>query len=193
MSILNIKISQNKRSAIILMISVLVSLFIIIFFSNKSKLMIESMAVSPDEQYIAYFITGDGYRICCVCADGTSTFTYDIPTDISAGGFCSLWFDDSSLYALFYRTDKLIRWALDGTILNISKSINDEYPPEFPLFTHKWCKYVFHGKKINVVYDEQSFWGYWVLGKERYVAIVSKNKETRTICAWTARDGIIVS
>lgn len=185
-----LKSKKLKQRIVLLLTSVVISILCMFLFSNKYKIAIESMAVSPSEEYIAYFLRGDGYKICCEHTDGISMFSFDIPTDISAGGFCSLWFDNDSLYAFFYRTNKVVCFALDGTVQCISESTEEKYPPEFPSFTHKGSKYVFQGKYVNVVYNERTFWDYWILDKERYVAVLSKANEVKFVYIWTAEEGI---
>ena len=162
---------------------------------GRSRIAIDSMAVSPDEQYVACFVTGNGYKIHCLNADGSLNFTYNIPTDISSGGHCTLWFDVNILCALFYRTNKIVHFALDGSIMNISDYAGEEYPPEFPSFSQKSRQYVFEGNEITVVYDKASFFGYWLLGAKRSLAFTTKNGETKLVYAWTATgqgDGAVV-
>ena len=100
-----------------------IGLLIMAFSYGKRSIDLESIAVSFDEQYIACFETGNGNKIRCFNSDGYMTFVYDIPSDISAGGYCSLWFEEHILCARFYRTDKIVYFATDGNIQKISNSI----------------------------------------------------------------------
>lgn len=169
---------------------VVFGLLMVAFFSGKSRVDIESIAVSPNEQYVACFETGNGYKIHCFHSDGSMAFTYNIPADISSGGHCTLWFEDDILCALFYRTDKILYFTLDGSILNIADNTAEESPPKFPSFSRRYHQYVFDGNEIDVVYDEGSFLGYWLFGSERYLVITLKSGETKIVYTWTAKEGI---
>lgn len=165
-------------------------LLITFLFSGKSSITLETITVSPDEQYIACFERGNGYRIRCFYSDGSLTFDFKIPPDISAGGHCTLWFEDDVLCALFYRTDKIAYFAMDGTILNIVENTTEGHLSEFPSFFRRGHQFVFEGNEISVVYDKGCFLGYWLFGAKRYLAITSKSGDTKIVYAWTAT-GII--
>lgn len=186
----NFKEKLSGRRLKVLMYSVAFGLLIMFVFSGKSHVDLEAIAVSPNEQYIACFETGTGHKIRCFHSDGSLAFDYSILPDISAGGYCTLWFEDDVLCVLFYRTDKIIHFALDGTILNITDSTTKESPPAFPSFFQNGHKYIYAGREIEVVYDKGSFFGYWLFGVERYLAISPKNGETKIVYAWTATEGI---
>ena len=155
-------------------------------FVGKSHAAIETIAVSQDEQYIACFEAGDGHKIRCFYADGSLSFDYSVPSDISAGGYCTLWFEGDVLYSLYYRTDKVVCFSVDGTILDVFENESDSRPPKFPAFTRKGNQYIFNGDKIEVIYDKRSFFGYWIFGAERYLAITPQEEETKIAYAWTA-------
>lgn len=187
MDYLNLKQKLSVHKIKKLLCFVIFGLLIVIFFFGKSRIDIESIAVSPNEKYIAYFETGNGYKIHCFNSDGSMAFTYNIPADISAGGHCVLWFEDDILCALFYRTDKIVRFASSGSILQISTDTTDESHPEFPSFSRRNHQYIFDGNEIDVIYNEGTFLEYWFLGSERYLAITSKSGETKIVYCWTAR------
>lgn len=175
-----------KYKRLMLLISVILGLLGMMVFVGKSNITLDAIAVSPDEQYIACFETGSGHKIRCFRADGFLSFVYDIPVDISEGGYCSLWFEDSELCVLFYRSDKIVRFALDGTILETVNSTVGEIPPKYPSFYREERKYIYDGKKIDVMYDKKDFLGYWVFGAERCLTITSENGEEKIVYAWTA-------
>ena len=181
----------SGRRLKMLLCYVVLGMLMVAIFSGKSRVDIESIAVSPNEQYIACFETGNGHKIHCFQSDGSMAFTYNIPVDISSGGHCTLWFEDDILCALFYRTDKILYFTLDGSILNIADNTLEESPPKFPSFSQRYHQYVFDGNEIDVVYDKGSFLGYWLFGSERYLGIRYKSGETKIVYTWTAKEGII--
>ncbi len=181
----------SKRRLKVLLFSVIFGLLIMFLFSGKSHIDLEAIAVSPDEQYIACFETGNGRKIRCFRADGSLAFDYKISADISAGGNCTLWFEENVLCVLFYRTEKIAHFAMDGTIQEIVDNTSEETPPEYPSFSQKERQYIFDGDKIDVVYNKRTFLGYWLFGAERYLAITPTNGETKIVYAWTAAEGII--
>lgn len=180
----------SGRKLKMLLCYVVFGLLMVAFFSGKSRIDIESIAVSPNEQYIACFETGNGYKIRCFNSDGSMAFTYNIPVDISAGGHCTLWFEDDILCALYYRTGKIVYFTLRGSLLKIATDTTEESHPEFPSFSQRNHQYVFDGNEIDVVYNEGSFLEYWLLGSERYLAITPKSGETKIVYSWTAKEGI---
>lgn len=180
----------SGRRLKMLLCCVVFGLLMVAFFSGKSRVDIESIAVSPNEQYVACFETGNGHKIHCFHSDGSMAFTYSIPVDISSGGHCTLWFEDDILCALFYRTDKIIYFTLDGSILNIADNTAEDSPSKFPSFSRRYRQFVFEGNVIDVVYDKGSFLGYWLFGSERYLAITPKSGETKIVYSWTANEGI---
>lgn len=188
----NFKERLSGRRLKVVLYSVILGLLMTLLCARKPYLSLSlgAMAVSPDEQYIACFETSAEYRIRCFHADGSMAFTYIIPVDISAGGHCTLWFEDDILCALFYRTDKIVYFTLHGSILNIATDTTEESHPEFSSFSQRNHQYVFDGNEIDVVYNERSFLGYWLLGLERYLAITPKSGETKIVYAWTAKGGI---
>jgi len=190
MELINFKERLSGRRLKMLQSYVMLGILMVAFFSGKSRVDIESIAVSPNEQYIACFETGNGHKIHCFQSDGSMAFTYNIPVDISSGGHCTLWFEDDILCALFYRTDKILYFTLDGSILNIADNTAEESPPKFPSFARRYHQYVFDGNEIDVVYDKGSFLGYWLFGSERYLAITLKSGEMKILYTWTAKEGI---
>ena len=180
----------SGRNLIIFVCCVILGLLIMSFFSGKSCIDIESIAVSSDEKYIAYFETGNGYKIRCFNSDASIAFTYNIPSDVSAGGYCTLWFEEDILCALFYRTGKIIYFTSHGSILKVATETTEESHPKFPSFTHINHQYVYSGNRIDIVYYKGGFWEYWLLGSERYLAIKPKYGEVRIISSWTAKEGL---
>ena len=158
------KLSAHRLK--ILLFCVLLGLLLVAFISGKSRVDLESIAVSANEQYIACFETGNGHKIHCFRSDGSMAFTYNIPVDISSGGHCTLWFEDDTLCALFYRTDKIVYFTTSGTIQKISMDATEE---------------------ISVIYNKAGFLQYWLLGAERYLAVIPKTGEMNVVYSWTAR------
>lgn len=187
MDFLNFKERLSGRKLKKLLCYVVFGLLMVTFFSGKSRVDIESIAVSPNEQYIACFETGNGHKIHCFQSDGSMAFTYNIPVDISSGGHCTIWFENDVLCALFYRTNKIVHFSMDGKILDIVDNISEEIPPEFPSFSRKGSKFIFDGSKIGVVYNKRSFFSYWFFGAERYLEITSPNGATQIVYSWNAR------
>lgn len=183
------KLSMGRMKVVLY--SAILGLLIALLCSGKPYLSmaLESIAVSPDEQYIACFETSSAYKIHCFHADGSMAFTYNIPVDISAGGHCSLWFEDDGLYALFFRTDKILHFSFCGSVLNLSDATTEKSRPEFPDFSESGHQLIFSGTKINVVYDKGYFVEYWLLGSKRYLAITPIGSEPQIIYAWTAKKG----
>lgn len=168
---------------------VVCGLLVMFIFSGKSRIDLKAIAVSPDEQYIACFETGREPKIRCFRADGFLSFDYNIPVDISEGGYCSLWFEESELCVLFYRPDKIIHFAMDGTILTTSDSTSND-APKYPSFNRKGRKYIYDGNKIDVVYDKKPLFGYYLFGAERCLMIVSSDGDENVVYAWSAEKGI---
>lgn len=156
-------------------------------FSGKSHIALESIAVSPNERYIACFENGNGYKIRCFHADTSLAFDYNIPSEISAGGHCTLWFEGDVLYVSFYRTDKIVCLSMDGTVIQIIDNCLEDDPPEFPSFYKKRHQLIYDGAEIDVVYNYRGFLGYYFLGQERYLAVISASGETKNVYTWTAK------
>lgn len=184
---LSAKERLSGRSLKLLLLCVLLGLLAVALFSGKSRIDLESIAVSPDEQYIACFETGNGHKIRCFNTDGSIAFIYDIPADISSGGHCTLWFEDDALCAFFYRTGKIVSFGVNGTMLGISSETTEGSHPEYPSFARSSHQYIFDGKEIDVVYNKGNFLDYWFFGAERYLAITPESGETKIIHSWTAR------
>lgn len=187
-SILNLKVMLSNRKAKVLICSLVLGFLIAVLFSGKSNYCLKSIAVSPNEEYIVCFEASGTRTIHCYRADGSLAFNYEVPTNVSAGGNCALWFDNDVICALFYRTDKILHFTLDGKILKSSENSVEDIYPQYPYFTKKANHYVYSGEKIIVTYDEESFVGYWLLEKERYLAITTPDGDTKTLLAWTATD-----
>ena len=185
--LLNIKKRLSKRRLINLLCCIVFCLLIMFFFSGKSRVDIKAMTVSPNEQYIAFFETGNGHKIQCFHSDGSLMFKLDVLPEISGGGHCTLWFENDILCVLFYRPDKIAYFALDGTLLEIVDNENEEWPPEFPSFNYKGRQYLFDGKEIDVVYNKRRFLDYWLFGAERYLDIVPRNGESRRVYTWSTK------
>lgn len=189
MECIDFKKPKHCRIAIVLLCSVILGLLIMGVFSGKSRRDIETIAVSSNEQYIAYYETGNGPKICCISADGTLVFCYDISVELSEGGNCTLWFDEGLLYALFYRSDKVACFSKNGTIMSVTDSWFENDPPVFPEFDRIHSQFVYTGEQINVTYNKQRFWDYWLLGKPRYLEITPNDGGTIVALSWTAKNG----
>lgn len=179
----------SKRRTILLICSIVLGLLIMFLFSGKSRVDLESIAVSTDEQYIACFETGRGHKIRCFHADGSLAFDFDIPADLGSGGYCSLWFDSNGLCVLFYRTNKIAHFSTDGTITSITENTSEMNPTQFPHFSQKDYRYVYEGNKIDVVYNRRSFMDYWFFGSERFLAVTPRNGEMKIVYSWNATSG----
>lgn len=190
MEYFHFKEKLTRRNLKKLILYCVIGLLLVSIFNGKCRVDLQTITVSPDEQYVACFETGRGPTIRCFHADGSLAFEYEVLPDISAGGYCTIWFEEDALCALFYRTDKVVHFAMDGTMLNISDGTDMEYPPNFPSFTKHRRKYIFDGSEIEVVYYKGTFVGYWLFGAERYLAITPKNGETVIVYSWTAGEGI---
>ncbi len=178
----------SKEKLIPLFCCAAVGLLLMALFVGKKRMELSAIAVSPNEQYIAFNESfewlGKGNRwekILCFHADGSFAFQFDISPDISAGGTCALWFDEDVLCVLFYRTDKIVRFAMDGTVLDTIPYTVEEDPPKFPSFEKSGHRYVYSGKAIDVVYDKCSFLGYWFFHAERYLEILPKCEEAKIV------------
>jgi len=157
-----------------------------LLFFGKNRVDIETITVSNDEAYIAFFETGKGHKIRCFQADGTQIFEFQITPDISAGGFCTLWFEKSELCAYFYRTDKIVHLNLEGQILEVIDRTTEEIPEQFSLFRKNGHRYTYDGSKIDVIYERANFWSYWFLGEKRYIAIINIEGKNNIVYAWSA-------
>ena len=187
----NVKERLSRHSLKMLLLCVALGLLAVALFSGKSRIDLEAIAVSSDEQYIACFETGNGHKIRCFHADGSIAFIYDIPVDISSGGHCTVWFENDTLCALFYRTGKIVSFSLNGTILGISPDATEESHPEFLSFAKNGHQYIFDGKEIDVIYNKRNLVEYWFFGAERYLAIKSESGEMKIIDSWNAKEGIV--
>lgn len=172
----------------LLLWSLLIGFILISLFSGKSNVALNAIAVSPNEQFVACFGNNGGYRIHCFHADGTLAFVYDIPLELSSGGHCVLWFENNELCALFYRTNKIVSFSMDGSVLSITDDVNAKKRPEYPSFSLQLHQYIYEGNEIDVIYDTGGFFRYWILGAERYLAITLKNGETIKVLAWVAQN-----
>ena len=170
---------RSRRRLKMLLWYVALGTLITLLFSGKTSITLEAIAVSPDEQYIACFERNSKYRIQCFHSDGSLAFTYNILPEISAGGHCTLWFEDAALCALFYRTDKIVRFALDGTILDISKDATVDPPAKFPSFFCREHQLVFEGNEIDVV--DESLYVYSFVGDQELLDKLLANKNCQII------------
>lgn len=182
----HIKQSLTRHKLKHLLFSLVLGLLIMCLLSGKSWRDIESLAVSPDEQYVAFFETDEGYKLRCYRVDGSQSFECDIPSELSAGGFCAVWFESDIVCALFYRTHKIARFSLDGSLLNISESNLEEYPPAFPDFEKKGAQYIYAGNHIDVIYNKRNVFAYWLFGAERLLTARSNNGESVVLLHWSA-------
>lgn len=178
----------SQRKVITILCYIVLGLTIMLLFSGKSRVDLETIAVSQDERYIACFETGNGHRIRCFHIDGTQMFDYQVDPVLSSGGYCTIWFENEVLCVLFYRTNKIASFSMDGTILNIVDSSANRTQPEFYGFVQKKNQYVFYGNEIDVIYNKQSFWDYWLFGAERSLSIIPHEGDSIVICTWTAED-----
>lgn len=177
----------GKQNRIICLLCFLVlGMVIMCLFSEKSRIDIEEIAVSSDEQYLAFFETGEGYKIRCFHKDGIPAFVYDIPTELSAGGHCTLWFDDDTLFVLFDRTDKSVQLSMAGSVLGVFEENEFANVPQYSDFYWRKNEYIYQGKEINVIYNKGSFLDYWILGAERYLVVESSRGDKQIISSWSA-------
>lgn len=186
----NFRKKLTGRNLKMLILFSVVGILLVSIFNGKCRVDLQTLAVSPDEQYVACFETGRGSIIRCFHADGLLAFEYEAPLDIGNGGYCAIWFEEDELCALFYKTHNVVHFAMDGTILNITDGTDMEYPPNFPSFKKQRRKYIFDGNKIEVVYNKQTFAGYWFFGAERYLEIIPKSGEPIIVYSWTAKEGV---
>ena len=180
----------SGKKLILFLSCVVFGLLLTLLFNGKMNIDFETIAVSPDEEYVACFETGVSNKILCFNSDGSLRFDFDIPTDISSGGYCTLWFEDNILCALFYRTDKVVHFSTEGTILRIVDNTLSESPPEFLSFSKEGHQYVFTGNEISVVYEKRGLFDYWLFGAERYLAITNKDGNTNVVLVWTAETDV---
>ena len=176
--------TRNKLKHFLVCLAI--GLLVMCLLCGKSRRDIESLAVSPDEQYVAFFETGEGYKLRCYRVGGSQSFEYAIPSELSAGGFCVVWFEADTVCALFYRTNKIAHFSTDGTLLNISESNWEEYPSEFPGFDKKGAQYIYEGTNVHVIYNKRNMFSYWLFGAERYLTVKSKNGNMTTLLSWSA-------
>lgn len=181
------KRALSRRNLIVLLCSVVFGLLMMLSFSGKSRTDIETIAVSADEEYVACFETGREHRIRCFRADGTLVYDFSIPYDISAGGYCTLWFEDQMLCVLFYRTETVAYLSMNGTIIDLVDYTAEDRPPEFASFSRAGRQYIYSGDKIDVIYNKRGFLGYWFFGAERYLAITPKGETINITYTWTAK------
>ncbi len=184
------RVFPPKRRRAILIFAVIAVVFCFLF-AGKSNSTIEAISVSPSEEYIACFDAVSQYRIICFRTDGTLAFEYEIPSDISAGGHCTLWFEDDRLCAFFYRTHKTVRFSNDGAILGVTENADEHERDQFDGFSAARHQLVYDGKQIKVTYEKRSFWGYWFGEQARYLSVTSLNGEKLVIYEWNARAGVV--
>lgn len=163
-----------------------IGFLIVLFFSGKSNVDINAIAISSDEEYIAFYETGRGHIIYCFDTSGSLMFQFIIPSSFDAGGHCSLWFDGDNLCAYFFRTKTTAYFSLDGSVVNTAENRIEPNPTKYPSFSRMNGQYVFKGAEIDVTYNKADV-SYWLLGKDRYLKITSKNGETRMQLSWDAR------
>ena len=181
------KLTKNKFWQLLLYI--VLGLLILILFTGKSRVDFETIAVSQNEEFIACFETGAGHKIRCYSADGPLMFEYAIESDLSAGGFCELCFDEETLCVSFVRTDKTARLNMEGKVMDITENTDAEASAEFLGFSKDGHLYVYEGEEICVIYDRASFLGYWFFGASRQLSVERKDGQTIVLSAWKARDG----
>ena len=183
MKILDIKSILSNHNVKRILVYIVLGVFFLLLFAGKTSYKIQAIAVSLNEEYIAYHEHA-GSELYCYSADGTLQFRLDVPTDIHAGGNCALWFDGDTLFAIFYRTKTRLSVSMDGTVLDTARNVQGTYPAEFPGFAESNHRHCYNGNKIDVVYDHESFLGYWFLGESRRLIIIPKG--TDEIIIWSA-------
>lgn len=186
--LLNRIIPPRKRLP--LLICVVIGVVLFFLFSGKSNSTIEAISVSPSGEYVACFEAVSKYQISCFRKDGTLAFEYEIPSDISAGGHCTLWFEDDRLCVFFYRTNKTVCFSNDGAILCITEKTDEHDREQFDGFFSANHRLVYDGNQIKVTYEKRSFLDYWFGGKERYLSIMPCDGTEVIVYAWTAKDGV---
>lgn len=181
-----------KKTIIVVIIAAII--WLPAFLSPRGStyhMKLRAIAVSADEQYIGCFETGDGFKIRCFRNDSSTSFVFDVPTEVSAGGHCTLWFEGDNLCALFYRTKIILYLSPDGTIINKKDGSTMKYPPEYPNFLHNGNQYVFEGKLITVTYDEGSYFDYLYFDGKRKLVITNQNKVPKEAWLADASDGVL--
>ena len=158
----------------------------VLLFSGKSNVDINAIAVSPDEEYVAFFETGRGHIIYCYDTAGSLMFRFDIPSTFDAGGHCSLWFDGDNLCAYFFRTKITAYLSMDGSVVNTTENAIEQNPIKYPSFSQINGQYVFKGEEIDVTYNKASV-SFWFFGKDRYLKITSKSGDTQMLLSWNAK------
>ena len=161
-----LKRTLSKRAMIALLCSLALELTIMLLFSGKSRIDLEAIVVSSNEEYLACFETGRGHKILCFCIDGSLAFDYNIPSEVSGGGHCALWFDADILCVFFYRTNKVVQFTMDGTILKTEYVATKQYtPPE--IFTTNIMQLVGLVVKRFALSDKFDLWidlgDYWIV------------------------------
>lgn len=186
--LLNHVFPPRRRLAIL--VFTVIAVVLCFLFAGKSNSTIEAISVSPNGEYVACFEAVSKYQISYFRKDGTLAFEYEIPSDISAGGHCTLWFEDDCLCAFFYRTNKTVRFSNDGAILGITEKTDEHDREQFDGFSSAKHRLIYDGNEIRVTYEKRSFWGYWFGGKERYLSIMPCDGNEVIVYAWTAKDGV---
>ena len=180
------RLGKYKVKLIYFIILLAIGFLIVLLLSGKSNVNINAIAISSDEEYVAFFETGRGHIIYCYDTSGSLLFRFDVPSTFDAGGHCSLWFDSDNLCAYFYRTKITAYFSSDGSIANTIEKAMEQTPRKYPSFSRKNGQYVFKGADIDVTYNTAGA-SYWLLGKDRYLKITSKNGETRMLLSWNAK------
>ncbi len=185
-SLLLKRLGKYKVKLIYFIMLLAIGFLIVLLLSGKSNENINAIAISSDEEYVAFFKTGRGHIIYCYDTRGSLMFQFNIPSAFDAGGHCSLWFDSDNLCAYFFRTKITAYFSLDGSVVNTIENTMEQNPTKYPSFSRKNGQYVFKGAEIDVTYNTAGV-SYWLLGKDRYLKITSKNGETRMLLSWDAK------
>lgn len=130
----------------------------------QTERLIESIAVSDDEQFIAYIQDGPGVLLICQKPNGETVFTYDLTEQ--SNGATYVWFENDTVCALIFRDKAVLRFSLQGELLNKVK--NEENKEAFPGFegffnSHK----TYSGECFTLEYDGATFIGFRMFDAER--------------------------
>ena len=160
-----------------------------IWDKNQIEYLIESAAVSDDEQYIAYIQRGRPQRgikdvlLICQKPDGETAFTYDL-TEQSAVS-ARIWFENDTVCVKTCHSGDFLRFSLQGELLK--KGSKEEGVDAFPGFdgffeSHK----TYSGKRYTLKYDGAPFSGFGELDAERSLTVIFPNCDETVL--WSANE-----
>lgn len=116
-----------KKTTVIFVLTSIVLCFLI---SGYEDYKLSSIAVSPDGEFVAYCSFGYHINQSLTLSkyNGTQLFKYEFAPEQDAGGVALVWFEENMICVYAVRTQIVMLFSYDGTILN-STELNDfEYP-----------------------------------------------------------------